>query len=76
MFGNELKALERIHDVVDPMHPIITMGSGIKADTMILVLIPLYVLFKVGYRLLVSAGKSKYKWNEDFNLDEDLAPYF
>lgn len=75
MFGNELKALERIHDIVDPMHPIITMGSGIKADTMILVLIPLYVLFKVGYKLL-AAAKKKAKWNEDYNLDEDLAPYF
>ena len=41
---------------------------------MILLLIPLYLLIKVTYR--VNATTSNHKWEEDFNLDEPLDTYF
>jgi hypothetical protein len=73
MFGNELSIKEQIHNTQDPMHPLITFTGGLKADHMILVLIPVYLLFKLAYNLL---QVGKHKWDEDFNLDEDLGTYW
>jgi hypothetical protein len=61
MFGNELALITTSHGVVDPLHPLITINSGLKADSMILVLIPLYLLFKVAFAMF-SSGKRDL-WN-------------
>lgn len=73
MFGNELSKIEHQRGVIDPLHPIINLGSGIKADLMILLLIPIYLLFKIVYNLR-SIGKNK--WDEDPPMDEDLGTYW
>jgi len=61
MFGNQLSEVETKHGVRDPYHPLINISSGIKADTMILLLIPVYLLFKMAYAFF--STKNEYIWD-------------
>lgn len=73
MFGNSLSVVEEMHSTQDPMHPLIEFTGGVKADHMVLLLIPVYLLFKIAYNFL---QEGKHKWDEDFNLDEKLGTYW